>query len=95
MAYKNRYVFIKRTYPNTIVLFEEKGNLKGYKWEKEFLNFLHFKKITNLDKLKINYIIVQNMDIIKYRTFPHNMYNIYYKRFKLVNLIESIKERLN
>jgi len=43
MAYKNRYLFIRRTYPNTIVIFKNKDNKYiGYNEQKEFLEYLKF-----------------------------------------------------
>ena len=95
MAYKNRYVFIKRTYPNTIILFEKDKKYIGYKKDKEFLKYIKFRKIKDLEYLKINYIIVRNMEILKHQEYPNNMYKLYYLRYKLTNLINSFQDLIN
>ena len=93
MGYKNRYVFIKRTYPKTIVIFEKLNKLCGYQEHKEFLEYLKFKKLNDLNKLKINYIVIRNMVILKHQEFDENMYNIYYARFNLFKLVNNIRQR--
>ena len=95
MAYQNRYVFIKRTYPKTIILFQKDNKYIGYKEDKELLKFLKFRKLKDLERLKINYIIVRNMEIIDHQEYENNMYNIYYLRFRLTNLINSWKDLIN
>lgn len=93
MGYKNRYVFIKRTYPNTIVIFEKNNKYNGYSEDKEFLEFLKYKKLDDLNKLKINYIVISNMSILEHKTFDKNMYRIYYARFNLFKLVNFIRQR--
>ena len=94
MGYKNRYVFIKRTYPNTMIIFKNKDSkYSGYKEQKEFLEYLKFKKLNNLNKLKINYIVISNMQILKYVTFDDNKYELYYTRFNLFKLVNYIRQR--
>lgn len=94
MGYKNRYVFIKRTYPNTMVIFKDKdGKLKGYKEQKEFLEYLQFKKLNNLNKLKINYIVISNMQILEHVKFDDNKYELYYARYNLFKLVNFIRQR--
>jgi len=94
MGYKNRYVFIKRTYPNTMVIFRNKDNkYVGYSEQKEFLEYLKFKQLNNLSKLKINYIVISNMQILEHVTFDDNKYELYYARFNLFKLVNYIRQR--
>lgn len=94
MGYKNRYVFIKRTYPNTIVIFKNSDNkYVGYSEQKEFLEYLKFKQLNNLSKLKINYIVISNMQILEHVTFDDNKYELYYARFNLFKLVNYIRQR--
>ena len=94
MAYKNRYIFIKRCYPNTIVIFKNNKSYTSYDEDKEFLNYLNFKKLNNLNKLKINYIVIDNMKVIQYVEFKNNNYKLYYKRFILFKLIKYINYKI-
>ena len=94
MGYKNRYVFIKRTYPNTVVIFKNKDNKYiGYSEQKEFLEYLKFKKLNNLNKLKINYIVISNMQILEHVKFDDNKYELYYARYNLFKLVNFIRQR--
>lgn len=94
MGYKNRYVFIKRTYPNTIVIFKNNNNKYiGYSNQKEFLEYLKFRQLNNLSKLKINYIVISNMQILEHVTFDNNKYELYYARFNLFKLVNYIRQR--
>ena len=94
MGYKNRYVFVKRTYPNTMVIFENnKNKYVGYDKDREFLEYIKFKKLNDLNKLKINYIVIRNMVILESKKFDPNMYEIYYTKFNLFKLVNYIRQR--
>lgn len=93
MSLKNRYIFIKRTYPNTLVLFDKKNKFASYKSEREFLDFLKFKDLKDLNRLKINYIIISNMTILKQVNFANNQYLLQYKRFRLNKIARLIRQR--
>lgn len=94
MGYKNRYIFIKKTYPKTMIIFKNKDNKYiGYSEQKEFLEYLKFKKLNNLNKLRINYIVISNMSIIKHVRFDDNKYEFYYTKFNLFKLVNYIRQR--
>ena len=94
MGLKNRYFFLKRTYPKTIILFLKNAKYKSYGLDNNFLTFLHFKNLSTLNKLKINYLVLQNMEILNHQIFSHNMYDIYYKRYQFIKIITIIHNRL-
>lgn len=94
MGCKNRYIFIKRTYPNTMVIFKNSSNKYiSYGEQKEFLKYLKFKELSNLSKLKINYIVISNMQILEHKIFDDNKYKLYYTRFNLFKLVNYIRKR--
>ena len=93
MSIRNRYVFIKRTYPSTIVIFKKENKYKSYGKYKEFLEYLKFHKLNDLNKLNINYIVIGDMAILEYKTFPNNNFNIYYSKFNLFKLLKQIRQR--
>ena len=76
MSYRNRYVFIKRTYPKNIVLFLKKGKYISYGLDKEFLKYLRFKKINDLNYWHINYLILENMQILEHLPIIHMIFVI-------------------
>lgn len=93
MPLLNRYVFIKRTYNDTVVLFDKNNKFTTYKDERDFLDFIHFKDLKILHKLSINYIIINNMTILKHVKFDTNNYALYYKRYRIYKILEFIRQR--
>lgn len=83
-----RYAFLKNSFKNSVVFLEKNNKLKTY--DKEFLKFIKYKNLKSLDKLKIDYIVVNNMTIIEHKKFDKNKYQLYYARFRLYKLIKSI-----
>ena len=74
---KNRYIFFKRLFPNYVVLLNDK-TMGIDKYLKEF--------IKNND---INYIIVDNDNIIEIKKVENNNYKYYVMRLFLKNLIDK------
>ena len=71
-----RYKFIKKLYPNYLVIIKYADKLKSFRMDGLLLNYLiENKKIKKLNKLKINYVIVNNLDIIEIKEYLNN--NIY------------------
>ena len=78
---KNRYLF-----------FIEKKKLKTYDIDTNILSLVKTKDniLETLDKEQINYIIVDNLDIIESKTYINNSYSLYRKKAKLVKLIYKV-----
>ena len=95
MGFKTRYLFTKRTFPKTIVIFAKDNRYLSYQKDQDFLKYLKFKRLKDLDKLRINYIVLHNMEIINHKVNKVNMYDIYYARFFLTEMIETIKSSLH
>ncbi len=93
MGYKNRYIFIKRTYPKSVVVFIKKGKYVSYGLDKEFLKYWHFKKINDLNYWHINYLVVENMQILEHKEFLNNSYDFRYYQFRMMMLLNKLKER--
>ena len=53
---KERYEVIKKLYPNYLILIRYKDKIKTFKEDKLIYNYLN----KNIDKLHINYIILDN-----------------------------------
>ncbi len=78
---KNRYLF-----------FIEKKKLKTYDIDTNILSLVKTKDniLQTLDKEQINYIIVDNLDIIESKKYINNSYGLYKKKAKLVKLIYKV-----
>ena len=78
---KNRYLF-----------FIEKKELKTYDIDTNILSLVKTKDniLQTLDKEQINYIIVDNLDVIESKKYINNSYGLYKKKAKLVKLIYKV-----
>lgn len=91
----NRYNFFKRCYPNYLILIVKNKQLISYGIDKKILEYLNIEKIREINKFKINYIILENINIINKKEFLGNNYRLYYKRLKITKLIIKICNNLN
>ena len=90
----NRYVFFKRCYPDYLILINKNNKIKSYNFDKKLLYYLEIENIKKLEKLNINYLILENISIVKKQSYKYNKYYLYYKRCRFNILIEKIKDIL-
>ena len=83
---KNKYIFFKKLFPNSIILFKIKDKYKVYKNDKLLIEYIKFKTTNDLEKIKINYIIVNELKIENKKIFKNNNYYKYYYQSK-INMI--------
>ena len=90
MSRKYRYQFTKDTFPGYIVFLVVKRKYVTYDNDLEILKYIKYKdKLSLLDKYKINYLVLDNLDIIIQKKFEDNNY---YKYLYLIKLDKVIKE---
>ena len=80
-----RYYFIKRLYPKTIIIIKQKEKYISFDIDKDILTFIDDYSV--LDKYHINYMIIDNLDIIKFQKYQNNDYDKYMYISKLVKLL--------
>lgn len=81
---KERYEVIKKLYPNYLILLIK--NNKYYTFDEDKIIFNYINR--NLNRYEINYIILDNLDIIVKKEYENNNYLYYYTKYKLINLLE-------
>ena len=79
---KERYEVIKKLYPNYLILLIK--NNKYYTFDEDKLIFNYLKRKLN----NINYIILDNLDIIVKKEYENNYYLNYYFKINLINILE-------
>lgn len=90
-----RYKFIKKLYPNYLVIIKYNDKFKSFRMDCLLLNYLiDNNKIKKLNKLKINYVILNNLDIIEINEYLNNNYYRYIKVSYLNMVLIKIKDRL-
>ena len=81
---KERYEVIKKLYPNYLILIIK--NNKYYTFDEDKLIYTYINR--NLNKHEINYIILNNLDIIIKKEYENNNYLNYYFKINLINILE-------
>ena len=90
MSLKNRYLFLKKIYPDYLIIFEHKNKYISYGIDNELLQHI---KIINLNKFCINFIVLKNLSVNKIKKFKTNLYSDYYLKYSLIKLINLISRR--
>ena len=78
MSMINRYLFTKNVYNNYLVIIYRLGNYYSFYSDKEIIKYIKFKGNTRLLKQKrINYLILNNLDIVEINNYNNNTYDYY------------------
>ena len=92
MSAYNRYYFTKGVYPNYIIILLKKGKLFSFSIDSKILSSIGFKdKVSVFKKKKINYIVLDELDIIEKMEFDDNNYDKYVYLVKLNEILDEIK----
>lgn len=86
-------IFFKRLYKDYLLLFIKKDKLLSFNIDNRIISILSSSSNNILEVLttnSINYIIVDNLDIIEIKTFTNNSYNLYKKKAYLITLSNII-----
>ena len=83
---KERVEIIKKLYPNYLILVKSQDKLK----------------LIGIDKLiadkfgleNVNKLILDNLDIINIQEYDNNLYELYYLKIRLIELINEIRKEL-
>ena len=92
MSSYHRYNFTKKVYPNYVVLLIHKNKYYSYDIDRKILNYIKFKnKIYILRKKHINYLVLDELDIIEKHDYDHNMFDKYAYLIYLNKIFDKIK----
>ena len=89
MSVRNRYEIVRKYYKDCVILILIRKKLYIYKDN----ILVDFKSINRLKELHINYIILDNLEVIE-RKYEDNNYEEYYLKDKLNNILDNILDRL-
>ncbi len=88
----HRYSFTKSVYPNYLVLLLKKDKYYSYGRDRKVLEYLKFKNKTYiLKKKKINYLVLDELDIIEKNEYSDNMLDKYIYLTYLKEIFNEIK----
>ena len=92
MSAYNRYRFTKEVYPDYIVLLYKKGKYYTYGIDRNVLDYIKFKDKTNvLRKKKINYLVLDELDIIEKYEYLDNQIDRYLYLIRMKKILDKIK----
>ena len=92
----SRYMFFKKLYKRHIVLIKGKNKYYAYDRDLDILKFINFNmeyinsSLSYLDKYSINYIVLDNLDVIVDKVYSNNNYKKYLKLIYLKNILLKI-----
>ena len=92
MSAYNRYSFTKEVYPNYVVLLVKKDKYYSYGKDRKVLEYIGFKDKTYiLRNKKINYLVLDELDIIEKNEYSDNELNKYIYLIQMKKLLNEIK----
>ena len=90
-----RYQFTKKIYPNYIVFLLVKGKYRTYDMDLKIVNYLNFdNKLELLVKKHINYLILDDLEIIDMKEFEDNNYEKYILLFVFDKVMNQFRKKL-
>ena len=90
-----RYEFAKKIFPHRLIIFKTKNGYKSVGKDQELLDYIIINKLLfKLKDLKINFVLIDNMDIIDEGCFDDDSYYRYVKISMLNKILFSIKSMI-
>ena len=91
----NRYKFAKEVHPEYVVLLLIKGKYITYGSDLELIHYIKFNEnLCIFDKYKINYLVLDNLDIIEKSSYDINNYNLYIRKMIIEKIVKKIGNNL-
>ena len=96
MSIRNRYEFTKNIYKDYIVLIYKKKKYYSFDSDKRILDYIDFNnKLYKLKKYSINFIVLDDLEIIGMANYKDNNYNKYLYISYIKDILIRIKRSLN
>ena len=92
MSAYNRYSFTKEVYPDYVVLLLRKDKYYSYGKDRKVLEYIKFNNKTSiLRKKKINYLVLDELDIVEKFECIDNQIDRYMQLVKIKKILYEIK----
>ena len=86
---KERVEVIKELYPNYLIVIKVKDKIKFWGIDKKIVDTFGYSNLKNVNKL-----VLDNLAILKIEEYDNNLYEEYYLKTRLINMIEKVREEL-
>ena len=95
MSRINRYKFTKNIYPDYIVLLTRKNKYITFDIDLKLIDYLEVDEdLTILDKLHINYLVLDDLEIINIKSYKDNNYDKYCLGLIINKVVKKIGNKL-
>lgn len=95
MSRINRYKFTKNIYPDYIVLLTRKNKYITFDIDLKLIDYLEVDEdLTILDKLHINYLVLDDLEIINIKSYKDNNYDKYCLGLVINKVVKKIGNKL-
>ena len=84
-----RVSILKKLYPNYLILVKDKDKIKFVGIDKLIVDTFGLKKLKNVNKL-----LLDNLDIKILEEYDENLYEDYYLKIRLIEIIKELKKGL-
>ena len=84
-----RVSILKKLYPNYLILVKDKDKIKFVGIDKLIIDTFGLKKLKNVNKL-----LLDNLDIKILEEYDENLYEDYYLKIRLIEIIKELKKGL-
>lgn len=84
-----RVSILKKLYPNYLILVKDKDKIKFVGIDKLIVDTFGLKKQKNVNKL-----LLDNLDIKILEEYDENLYEDYYLKIRLIEIIKELKKGL-
>ena len=90
---KTRYLFLKKLYPDTVLLFVENGKDNVYGMDMKIKLFCPYDTSFNswLEEKQISYLKIENLKILTYKKKKNNSYKEWIDKVKLYEILILLK----
>ena len=96
MSMRSRYEFTKNLYKDYIVLIYKEKKYYSFDSDKRILDYIDFNnKLYKLKKYSINFIVLDDLEIIGMANYKDNNYNKYLYISYIKDILIRIKRSLN
>lgn len=93
----NRYLFVKKYNRRSLILIRGRNKYISFDKDLDILKYVKFKfeykysNVSYLDRYNIDYIVIDNLDVIVDKKFDDNNYMKYLKIMYLKKILDEIK----
>ncbi len=91
MSKYKRYLFLKKIYPNYVIFLLSHQKLITFDYDLKLIEYIGIKDFFNL---RINYIILNCLEICEKKEYSENYYFYYFKFTLLKEIIIYLKDKI-